>query len=536
MGKGGMKDRPIVKNFANGDKYWEHSFDKFTLKVYVPVNDIDSQINNYAFCAPLLTVLEEKPQTMEEAIEFARSSGLASIAAGKDTSVLFIYPTCEGGWKNAKEDLYASFIEKVEMVPYYDEGICKDVNYFTGEFVGYFIRGAIFRANLYGYGESADYIVTHLLKKIEGEYIWGPGDITPAVCILQGVSVNPIIERKDIAIVSVGNSEEVNEAFSDCEHLLIKYAPEYEKDYAFTRQFKMWCGVQQIEPNFEEMGMIEEAGSAFIETSPDHIGPFVHDKEHKVGYFAYYNKDIFDNGPVPLVMGFHGGGDSAFFLTYVSGWYAVAHKYNFLYVAIENHQTVTATEVIEVIEYLKNVYNIDEKRIYATGFSMGSVKTWELIQEYPELFAGYAPADALFPMGKGKFSQSNSGRFNEDVPVNLFYSGGEASPLPELPCHADTSLDRMKYAARLNRLKKSKEINALRFEDRDNWENPIYGVNPDKIERLYDDTRDAYLTINYFESEDGVCRTAFASISGQEHELRQHTNEAAWKFISGFTK
>ena len=35
-------------------------------------------------------------------------------------------------------------------------------------------------------------------------------------------------------------------------------------------------------------------------------------------------------------------------------------------------------------------------------------------------------------------------------------------------------------------------------------------------------------------SEDGVCRTALASVSGQVHECRQHTNENAWKFLSQF--
>ena len=49
-------------------------------------------------------------------------------------------------------------------------------------------------------------------------------------------------------------------------------------------------------------------------------------------------------------MGFHGGGDSSMFLTFVSGWYEIAHRYGFLYVPIENHQNVTATEVVEVIE------------------------------------------------------------------------------------------------------------------------------------------------------------------------------------------
>jgi hypothetical protein len=40
--------------------------------------------------------------------------------------------------------------------------------------------------------------------------------------------------------------------------------------------------------------------------------------------------------------------------------------------------------------------------------------------------------------------------------------------------------------------------------------------------------------VNYYASDDGVCRTAFASVSGQMHECRHHTCENAWKFISRF--
>ena len=76
----------------------------------------------------------------------------------------------------------------------------------------------------------------------------------------------------------------------------------------------------------------------------------------------------------------------------------------------------------------------------------------------------------------------------------------------------------------------------MSFNDKDNWENPIWGVSGDRVEKLYDESRGSYLTIHFFDSEDGVCRTAFASVSGQVHECRHHTCENAWKFISQFTR
>ena len=530
-----MKERPIVKKLENGGEYWENTFEHFYLKTYVPKNGINGKMNNYTFRAPLLLVFEEDKSTIEDAVKFAEESGLAKIAAAVDSTVLFVYPTCDGGWDNASVELYREIMKEVKMDPLYDDGICEVHNFFTREFEGYFIRGAKFRTDIYSFGKSADYVAKNLLTTVEGEYLWGPGEITPAMCSMERLSADIVPDRKDIAIISVGNTSKINDNFKECENLLVKEKADYVSDfYSFVKKFKMWVGKITFEPDFDELGMIEEPGIMTVNTTEHQIGAFVGTQSHEVGYFAYYNKGLFDNGPVPLVIGFHGGGDSSFFFTFVSEWYKVANKYGFLYVSMENHQNLPADEAIQVIEELKNRYSIDEHRIYATGFSMGCMKTWDLFQTYPEVFAGIAPGCALFKVKDNPFSYVPEGGINMTVPVPVFYSGGEDSPLPELPFQDEGSLERVKYAATVNKLKKS--FDDVSFENKDNWENKIWGLNGDRAEKLYDETRDSYLTIEYFDSEDGVCRTAFGSVSGQQHELRHHSCETAWKFISKFTR
>ena len=406
-------------------------------------------------------------------------------------------------------------------------------DFFTREFKGCFVRGAIFRADIYSFGASADYVAKNLLKTLQGQYLWGPGEITPAMCSMQNLSVIPAPERTDIGILSIGNSEEVNRGFANCKNLLIKDAADYVADFKnFVRRFKMWCGNMETEPDFDALGMTEEAGCVSVKTSPDNR-IFKGTPEHKVGYFAYYNKDLFDKGPAPLLVGFHGGGDSSMYLTFVTGWYEIAHKYGFLFVSIENHQNVTPTEAAEVIEYLKKRYPVDEHRIYGTGFSMGSSKTWDMYQEYPTIFAGLAPAGALLPVNNNPFSPPLGDRLNTTVSVPLFYSGGEKSHLSELPFQADSGLERIQYAAKVNKLKAKFDIT---FEDRANWADPIWGESGERVEKVVDESRGSCLTIHYFDSEDGVCRTALASVDDQVHECRKHTCENAWKFISQFTR
>ena len=70
-----MMERPEVRD-CNGGRCWEHGFDSFTMKVFVPDNDLDGQTNNYGFRAPLLLVFEDAKKDMESAVNFAHDTGV----------------------------------------------------------------------------------------------------------------------------------------------------------------------------------------------------------------------------------------------------------------------------------------------------------------------------------------------------------------------------------------------------------------------------------------------------------------------------
>ncbi len=532
-----IEHMPEVIAFHDGSKYWEHTFEKFYAKVYIPVNNPITDIVNFGFRAPYLLVFEETKQSVEDAKAFADRSGLANIAASFGGSVIFVYPTCVGGWANAPEDLFASLISESRISQYYKDGAAIMRDRFTGNWNGFYIRGAVLRTYLYGFGKSADYIATHCLQRIEGDGLYGKGDITPAGCILEGVSVVPAVAKdaRDIPVLSVGNSAEVNAVLNTgLDHVLIKDSADYEKDFKeFVGTFRRMMGNLEQEADLDALGMVWAPGYCTVPTSKDNRGDDKDTTEHNIGYVAYYNKKIMEEGKkVPLLFCFHGGGDSALCMTSVSGWFRVAAKYNFLLISVEHHLNSTATETQALLEHIKQLYPVDTEQIYASGFSMGGCKSWDMCQEYPKVFAGIAPMSATYEVGLNVFGQ-DAGPINRDTVVPTFYVGGELTPLPELPFQAQKCIDRVGYIFDLNDVIASYDV---KLEEKDSWTNPIYGIHGDAVYKINDPVRGSVLTLNLFESKNGCCYTVFGSVDNQGHEVRHHSCENAWKFLRNFRR
>ena len=534
-----MEKMPEVTR-TNEGAFWSNSYEKFDVEVYVPHSPLQGDILNYGFIAPYLLIFNDKKLSRDEQIAFAREHGFEKLAADFDSSVVFITPKT-GDWTSAAPDILSEIISNSKIHQYHKDGVVIANNFFRHSIDGYFIRGAIFRIVLCGFGSGADYIAKNCLCHFEGDGLWGRSDLAPATCLLTGLSVLPDVKADDIPVISYGNSDEANAILEKgCKHFLKRdtaaTAEVLQKDfYDFARQFRRMNGPLQIDPDLEKDGLVIEPGVAEVKTSKDNCGDDKGTETHKIGYFAFYNKGIFDGGAVPLVLGFHGGGDSCFFLATMAGWAKIAHRHNFLLVTIENHLNSTATEMIELLEILKKKYKIDSTRIYATGFSMGGCKTWDLVQEYPQVIAAAAPMDATFDVGCNVYGNKVEGGINETVPVPIFYAGGEITPLPELPCQEQKCLDRMSYVLWLNNATAAERYDEeVVLENKDNWENKIWGINGDEVEKLYDESRDATLTMQKFKSQDGRVLSVFASISGQGHDCREHTCENAWQFMSQF--
>ncbi len=568
-----MEKAPETRTLDDGTVFWSHTFDKFKADVLVPKPDesLLADILNYGFAAPYLLVFEETPMRLDEKRAFAANTGLAQVAKSFASSVVFIYPAVDStqsgekssakdGWQNAAPDIYAEIITNSRIHQYYRDGYIEAKNRFTHSTEGYFIRGAIFRTCLIGFGASADYIAKNCINHFEGNGLWGRADCAPTVCFLTRLSVKPEIKADDIPIVSYANSAEANAHMKkSCEHFIQRESPDFPKDIlGFAKQFRRMIGKLDIDPDLEADGLIREPAVVTLKTSGDNDGDDKGSAEHKVGYFAFYNKGLFCDDTdaakagsaqgyapdanskvaasakkVPLVLGFHGGGDSCFFFSTMAGWAKIAHRHGFLLVTVENHLNSTATEMQELIEHLKAKYPVDETRIYATGFSMGGCKTWDMIQEYPLSVTAAAPMDATFEVGLNVYGNPIDKELNTSVPVPVFYAGGEITPLPELPFQAQKCIDRMKYALELNGATACYDVT---LDGKESWKNKIWGIDGDTRLTAYDATRGSTLTLELFKNRQGKIWNIFGSISEQGHDCREHTCEHAWHFMSCFSR
>lgn len=552
-----MKEKPIARDVTGG-RMWENKFEKFYAKVFVPTSASICKIINYGYDAPYFLIFCDALLSDDDAIKVANNCGLAKIAAERDCSVVFINPTNDGGWKNAPDGIYEEIISNTKIHQYYEDGIAILNNRFFKTNEGFAIRGAIFRTCVIGVGDAADYIATHLIKKIEGDGLWGKADIAPTSFILQNLSVMPNLERKDINIVYIGDDdmqhrvcekmksekEITSRGYVYCKkenNELPDLTSVYEIHLAKTMRWG-WDGDFVNEKDYGEY-LIEQPFVATLKTSSDNEGDDKDTESHDVGYICYYRKNLFKvKRPVPLLLCFHGGGDSAKYIAKVSEWNRICYDNKFLLVCVENHLNSTATEMMELLEILKKQFMIDESRIYATGFSMGGCKVWDLFQEYPDVFAGLAPMDATFDVAKNIYDKPSvgfhkSGKINRDVKVPIFYAGGEESPLPELPFQAEKCFDRVRYVLDVNGCDytKLRETDEVTFENKNTWNNKIWGFNSKVSLKLKDESRNSVLTINLFSDKaKGDTITAFASVSGQGHECRYHTCKEAWKFLSKF--
>jgi poly(3-hydroxybutyrate) depolymerase len=75
-------------------------------------------------------------------------------------------------------------------------------------------------------------------------------------------------------------------------------------------------------------------------------------------------------------------------------------------------QMFSEQDVMQVLQRVRQLYKVDESRIYLLGHSMGALGTWKIAPKYPDIWAAIAPiSGAARPTrssGCARFRRSSS--------------------------------------------------------------------------------------------------------------------------------
>ena len=518
----------ITQELPSGGYISTFTLSGHEIHVYQPEDLMHADIINYGYTAPLMMVFGDGVLDAPSAAEFICEKGIEKIAQAYGASVVYVNPAA--GWDEEPYGIYEAVLARTKI----DQTDFSHGLLYQAASREYFIFAAPGQTVVYGYGKGADYIAKNYLKETSGpsamSYL-GVDDITITAAVLENLSEEPVIEDRNIIIVSADNSDAVNSSIAEKSDHYHTSSGSFDEIFdAYIAGFQRADGKIVESFDFRKAGLDMAALEFEVNTSEENRS--VKTPTYVLGAVVFAKADS-EQDKRPLVLCFHGGGDTALLTSTIAGWDRLALEEDFILCAIELHTRTTATEVMEVVDRLQEIYNIDPSRIYATGFSMGGIKTWDLYQEYPERFAAMAPMGATVDVGQNtQFASSPS--LNEDVMVPVFMCGGENSQLQELPFQGLTCVDRVNYLFRVNGVSTSFEMS---IANKTEWEDSVYGYQGDIVEEFTDDANPkSVTTIRYYRSADGNIYTALCSISAHQHEIRPFTCRKAWEFMKQFCR
>ena len=484
--------------------------------IYAPANDM---VLASSCTAPCFMVFGAAPYTAESAKAEAKESGLEALAAAEGAAIVFINPQGEN-WTEADAAVYGMLIDLYSnaSTANFVNGVADVFNFFTGS-SDKKILGDTGRVYIYGIGPGADFVAANFMKKVTASVTYPDGftmsfDRTPtSVTLIAPTTLPAASEPADIAVAVVEGPADAAEKLASLTDKVMISNEEIDVVYdKLSGVYRRQVGVLLPMHDWKAEGITET------------VKTYSYADGRTVGYAVYHAADLAVNdasAPVPLVLTFHGGDNTALYQAQASEWPLIGKANGFITAAVDNHVAYSAAEIVELIEQLKKDYSIDSTRIYASGFSMGSVKSWALFEEFPTVFAGLAPMSGSFQSPAGEPA---------DVMMPVFYVGGEASPLAELCHQGEDIINRVGYTLKANKVNSKYQYN----KD----VNLFWGVNGHMIYQVTDKVafKNSTLTVNLFRSSDGRYYTALANASNMSHEVYARNSWAAWDFLSQFSR
>lgn len=143
-------------------------------------------------------------------------------------------------------------------------------------------------------------------------------------------------------------------------------------------------------------------------TTGESSGPLLN-QGHKRTYYIYTPKSYQADRPMPLVLVFHGDNGTGHSISDVTQFNNLAEQKGFIAVypdGINKRWTLRGNPLGKVndvaftdalITHIKQIRNIDDRKVYASGFSRGAILTQALACQLPDKIAAFASVAGSLP-------------------------------------------------------------------------------------------------------------------------------------------
>jgi poly(3-hydroxybutyrate) depolymerase len=503
--------------------------------VYVP----DGIDGNAVLTEPILMVYGDGDFTASSAGAMAETSGLGALAK-RENSVIAFVNSIGDEWGQADADAYSVYAGGLFAERDNQAGggrwDAATNRYSNGKYSGY--TGHRYYAIADGAG--ADFVSAYLVDDaLETAYGWGGStSAMPANIMLFNTTAVPAkgtIDFEYPAII-VNGSTQVNGQYAALNKkasrvvTLASNVTEGFDNAVLAAQFDKLISVRR-----SNVGGTTNNTAIFDVPVYSALGVEVIEKTVTLGtasrmYLTYLPGTVKHaaTGTIPLVLALHGGGEKAEYFALLSAWPEVAAKEGFIVVAVDNHTAINNDQLIELLEGVFADYpQVDRSRVYASGFSMGSMHSLNLGTQLTQYFAGIVPMECM-PALTGATG----------LPIPTFYIGGQEDTYPSVfPSHNAGAIGSPNDADRvLNHLFGANDIRDGQYTYSTAAPNPWWGVEFDAVETVQATHGKSVITINSLESNDGVVYTKLVNTSALSHNILADHMQYAWDFISQFSR
>ncbi|HPJ02453.1 MAG TPA: hypothetical protein PKU80_06410 [Candidatus Limiplasma sp.] len=517
----------------------ELTLEGHTCYMYVPASN---RVGTMLAFAPMMMVFGDEAYTAESALATAHDKGFSAIAERDGACILFVNPLeswdSEADALNAQA-LYLSFYTIYSSNPLlvFENGTATKVNAETGEESTVY-PGSLFGVQLIGEGKGADFIAANYLKSLPFVTNYGPQEGLAGEAPVCGVALfSPTavpMKAEDgvalpLAIVNgPADADAVAASYSDsmveCMVATNADVDGFDADLLLTvydtvvNKYHFAITMYYESPQYTINGIIDVNGKTTLSSGK------------VMESYAYLPEGLSygEEHSIPLVLYFHGwGGEGEAMLSWTN-WPQVGKDNGFVVISVDQHGDSTSDETIEWLGMLLEKYSfLDPSRVYATGFSMGSSKSWNLGLKNATTFAGIMPTSlGVFPEGETDLMTY----VQDGVILPVFYIGGGLSPLPELPA-AEANIVNNSFAVVW-------QMNSLGDYAFDEATGSRWGVNADsqRIIPSRDKNTEQVLVVDSFASADGNTYTWLSVNLNLAHDSCRNDSAVMWSYMSQFSR